>query len=56
MLRKEIADEAGESLTNTVELIQEELTDENMQELNARVDLDKKDPASRARSTCQRPA
>jgi osmoprotectant transport system substrate-binding protein len=45
VLRKEVADEAGESLANTVELIQEELTDENMQELNARVDLDKKDPA-----------
>ena len=45
VLRKEVADEAGESLTSTVELIQEELTDENMQELNARVDLDKKDPA-----------
>ena len=45
VLRKEVADEAGESLTKTVELIQEQLTDENMQELNARVDLDKKDPA-----------
>jgi osmoprotectant transport system substrate-binding protein len=45
VLRKEVADEAGESLTQTVELIQEQLTDENMQELNARVDLDKKDPA-----------
>jgi len=45
VLREEVADEAGESLTRTVELIQEQLTDENMQELNARVDLDKKDPA-----------
>jgi osmoprotectant transport system substrate-binding protein len=45
VLRKEVADEAGESLTQTVELIQEQLTDENMQELNARVELDKKDPA-----------
>jgi osmoprotectant transport system substrate-binding protein len=45
VLRKEVADEAGDSLTMTVELIQEQLTDENMQELNARVDLDKKDPA-----------
>jgi len=45
VLRKDVADEAGESLTKTVELIQEQLTDENMQELNARVDLDKKDPA-----------
>ncbi|HWM11672.1 MAG TPA: glycine betaine ABC transporter substrate-binding protein, partial [Solirubrobacteraceae bacterium] len=46
VLTKETADEAGESLTSTVELIQEQLTDENMQELNARVDLDKKDPAT----------
>jgi osmoprotectant transport system substrate-binding protein len=45
VLRKEVADQAGESLPQTVELIQEQLTDENMQELNARVDLDKKDPA-----------
>ncbi len=46
VLKKETADEAGESLTSTVELIQEQLTDENMQELNARVDLDQKDPAT----------
>jgi osmoprotectant transport system substrate-binding protein len=45
VLKKETADAAGENLTKTVELIQEQLTDENMQELNARVDLDKKDPA-----------
>jgi osmoprotectant transport system substrate-binding protein len=45
VLKKETADQAGEALTQTVELIQEQLTDENMQELNARVDLDKKDPA-----------
>ena len=30
-------------------LIQAQLTDENMQELNARVDIDKKDPAAVAR-------
>jgi osmoprotectant transport system substrate-binding protein len=46
VLRKDVADKAGESLNKTVELIQEQLTDENMQELNARVDLDKKDPAT----------
>jgi osmoprotectant transport system substrate-binding protein len=49
VLKKETADAAGESLTKTVELIQEQLTDENMQELNARVDLDKKDPAQVAK-------
>ena len=45
VLKQETADAGGENLTKTVELIQEQLTDENMQELNARVDLDKKDPA-----------
>ena len=45
VMKKETADAGGESLASTVELIQEELTDENMQELNARVELDKKDPA-----------
>jgi osmoprotectant transport system substrate-binding protein len=45
VMQKETADAGGENLRRTVELIQEQLTDENMQELNARVDLDKKDPA-----------
>jgi osmoprotectant transport system substrate-binding protein len=45
VMKQETADEAGADLQNTVELLQEQLTDENMQELNARVDLDKKDPA-----------
>jgi osmoprotectant transport system substrate-binding protein len=45
VLTKEVADAGGESLASTVELIQQDLTDENMQELNARVDLDKSDPA-----------
>ncbi len=31
---------------DVIDLLQEQLTDENMQELNARVDLDKKDPAT----------
>jgi osmoprotectant transport system substrate-binding protein len=44
--RQEIADEAGPDLEKTITLLQEQLTDENMQELNARVDLDKKDPAT----------
>ena len=46
VLTQETADQAGDDLVSTVELIQEQLTDENMQELNARVDLDKKDPAT----------
>jgi osmoprotectant transport system substrate-binding protein len=45
VMKQETADAGGENLRRTVELIQEQLTDENMQELNARVDLDKKDPA-----------
>jgi osmoprotectant transport system substrate-binding protein len=46
VLRQDVADEAGPDLAKTIELLQEQLTDENMQELNARVDLDKKDPAT----------
>ena len=46
VMRKEVADKAGPDLAKTLELLQEQLTDENMQELNARVDLDKKDPAT----------
>jgi len=38
------ADEAGPDLETTITALQEGLTDEAMQELNARVDLDKKDP------------
>ena len=37
------------SLPKALRQIQEQLTDENMQELNARVDLDRKDPAEVAR-------
>jgi len=46
VMKQETLDAAGEDFQKTVELIQEQLTDENMQELNARVDLDKKDPAT----------
>jgi osmoprotectant transport system substrate-binding protein len=49
VVRKEVADKAGPDLQKTVEAINEQLTDENMQELNARVDLDKKDPATVAK-------
>ena len=45
VMKQETFDAAGADLQKTVELLQEQLTDENMQELNARVDLDKKDPA-----------
>ena len=49
VMKKETADKAGPDLPKTVDLIQKQLTDENMQELNARVDLDKKDPAEVAK-------
>jgi osmoprotectant transport system substrate-binding protein len=49
VMKKETADKAGPDLPKTVDLIQQQLTDENMQELNARVDLDKKDPAEVAK-------
>jgi osmoprotectant transport system substrate-binding protein len=45
VMKDETAQAAGPDLARTVDLIQEQLTDENMQELNARVDLDRKDPA-----------
>jgi osmoprotectant transport system substrate-binding protein len=49
VMKQETADQAGPDLEKTVTLLQEQLTDENMQELNARVDLDKKDPATVAK-------
>ena len=49
VMKQETADAGGENLSKAIDLIQEQLTDENMQELNARVDLDKKDPAEVAK-------
>ena len=49
VMKQTTADEAGPDLAKTIDLIQEQLTDENMQELNARVDLDKKDAAEVAK-------
>jgi osmoprotectant transport system substrate-binding protein len=48
--RDEVAKEAGPDLEKTITLLQKELTDENMQELNARVDLDKQEPAEVAKA------
>jgi glycine betaine/choline ABC-type transport system substrate-binding protein len=45
VVRQELADDAGAELEEVVAQVQEGLTDEVMQELNARVDLDKKTPA-----------
>lgn len=50
VMRKEVADRAGRDLPRTLELIQARLTDENMQELNARVDLDGLQPAAVAKA------
>jgi len=50
VMRKETADGAGPDLPRTLEQIQQLLTDENMQELNARVDLDGQRPAAVAKA------
>jgi osmoprotectant transport system substrate-binding protein len=50
VMRKEKADRAGRDLPKTLGLIQARLTDENMQELNARVDLDGQTPAAVAKA------
>jgi osmoprotectant transport system substrate-binding protein len=44
VVRNEVADKGGASLEDVVTKVNEGLTDEAMQELNARVDLDKKTP------------
>jgi len=44
VVRNDILDRAGPDLQATVELVNKGLTDEIMQELNARVDLDKETP------------
>lgn len=53
VVRKDVFDKAGPDLPKTVALLQKQLTDENMQELNARVDLDKKSPAEVAKEYLQ---
>ena len=50
VMRKELADRAGADLPATLAAIQATLTDENMQELNARVDLDGQEPAAVAKA------
>jgi len=53
VMRKAVASKAGPGLSRTLEQIQSRLTDENMQELNARVDLDGKSPADVAKAYLQ---
>jgi osmoprotectant transport system substrate-binding protein len=50
VMRKALADRAGPDLPATLEQIQARLTDENMQELNARVDLDGQTPSAVAKA------
>jgi len=50
VMRKDVAGKAGASLPRTLDRIQARLTDENMQELNARVDLDGQSPAEVAKA------
>jgi osmoprotectant transport system substrate-binding protein len=49
LMKSETAEKAGADLAKVVDQIQKPLTDDAMQELDARVDLDKKDPAEVAK-------
>jgi osmoprotectant transport system substrate-binding protein len=49
VMKQETADKAGGDLSKVLDQIQQPLTDDAMQELDARVDLDKKDPAEVAK-------
>jgi osmoprotectant transport system substrate-binding protein len=53
VVRQDVADRAGPDLERVVALLQEQLTAENMQELNARVVLDHKSPAEVAHEYLQ---
>ncbi len=46
LMKTATAEKAGPDLAKTIDLIQKPLTDDAMQELDARVDLDKKEPAA----------
>ncbi len=53
VMKQETATAAGADLAKTIDLIQKPLTDDAMQELDARVDLDKKEPAEVAKEYLQ---
>ena len=53
LMKTETAEAAGPDLPKVIEQIQQSLTDDAMQELDARVDLDKKEPAEVAREYLQ---
>ena len=52
-MKQETADAAGPDLAKTIDQLQKSLTDDAMQELDARVDLDKKEPAEVAKEYLQ---
>src|SRR3954447_8492875 len=49
LMKNETAEKAGPDLAKTIDLLQAQLTDDAMQELDARVDLDKKEAAEVAK-------
>ena len=53
-VRNEVAEKLGPEGQKVIEDVQKELTDEVMQELNARVDIDKQKPADAARDYLQK--
>jgi osmoprotectant transport system substrate-binding protein len=53
VMKQATADKAGADLPKVLDLIQKPLTDDAMQELDARVDLDKKEPAEVAKEYLQ---
>jgi osmoprotectant transport system substrate-binding protein len=53
VVRDDVASKAGPDLERVVNLLQEGLTDEVMQELNARVDIDQESPGAVARAYLQ---
>jgi osmoprotectant transport system substrate-binding protein len=53
VMKQATADKAGPDLAKTLDLLQKPLTDDAMQELDARVDIDKKDPGEVAKEYLQ---
>jgi osmoprotectant transport system substrate-binding protein len=53
LMKDATAQKAGADLTKVVDMLQKPLTDDAMQELDARVDLDKKEPAEVAKEYLQ---
>ncbi|HWK25778.1 MAG TPA: glycine betaine ABC transporter substrate-binding protein [Solirubrobacter sp.] len=53
VMKTATAEKAGPDLAKTIDMIQKPLTDDAMQELDARVDLDKKEPAEVAKEYLQ---